>query len=288
MNLRQALATGSQLLRDFRLPSAELDAEVLLAHSISKDRTRLYAEDTLPLTVAQRRAFNELLARRASREPIAYLTGRREFFGLMLQVNRHVLIPRPETEVLVELALKRISEMGARRPQIIDVGTGSGAIAIAVAKSATREKQPRVTAVDISSDALTTARINARTHKVIQKISLRRSDLLSEVSGPFDLILANLPYLTNAQIAELPADIKEYEPMHALSGGADGLHWYEKLLRQLPRVSHEATIALFEIGPNLKSGFETLAHSILGADTRIDFHPDLAGRIRIAEVRKRA
>jgi release factor glutamine methyltransferase len=286
MNLRQALATGSQLLRDFRLPSAELDAEVLLAHSISKDRTRLYAEDTLPLTIAQKRAFNQLLARRASREPIAYLTGRREFFGLMLQVNRHVLIPRPETEILVELALKRIADINTRRPQIVDVGTGSGAIAIAVAKNATKDKQSRVTAVDISGEALDTARLNARTHKVIQKISLRRSDLLSEITGQFDLVLANLPYLTNAQIAELPADIKEYEPMHALSGGADGLHWYEKLLRQLPSVSHPGTIALFEIGPNLKAGFETLAQSILGAGTRIDFHPDLAGRIRVAEVRK--
>lgn len=280
MNIRQALISGSQLLNDFKLPGAELDAELLLSHAVSKDRTKLYGDHKLPLTDSQRTYYHTLLSRRASREPLAYLVGRKEFFGLPLIVNRNVLIPRPETETLVELALAHASGLG--RPRIIDVGTGSGAIALAIAS---QHKKARITAVDISSSALDVARSNAKKLKTEQRIIFRRSDLLSDAPGTYDLVLANLPYLTNDQIKELPADIRSFEPYHALAGGPDGLYWYERLLKQLPHVSEEGTVLFAEIGPNLKTGFEALVKTNVPTATALRFHPDLAGRIRVAEVR---
>ncbi len=279
MNIRQALISGSQLLNDFKLPGAELDAELLLSHAVSKDRTKLYGDHKLPLTDSQKKFYNDLLSRRASREPLAYLVGRKEFYGLPLTVNRHVLIPRPETETLVEIALKHATDFG--KPRVIDVGTGSGAIALAVAS---QHKKARITAVDISANALDVARRNAKDLKTEQRITFRRSDLLSDAAGPFDLVLANLPYLTNEQIKDLPADIREFEPYHALAGGPDGLYWYERLLKQLPIVSQAGTVLLAEIGPNLKAGFEAVAKRHLPRATLV-FHPDLAGRVRVAEVR---
>lgn len=280
MNVQQALVTGMQLLRDFKVPSAELDAEVLLAFALSKDRTKLYSESEIPLTTAQRKHYQDMLARRASREPVAYLTGRREFYNLPLMTNRHVLIPRPETETLVELALERIRSSGLERVRVLDVGTGSGAIALAVAAN---EKKSRVTAVDISTEALDTARQNAQRLKLAQRVGFKRSDLLSQVEGRYDLVLANLPYLTTDQIRELPADIREFEPTVALSGGPDGLHVYERLLRQLPTIATPTTRVLCEIGPNLKSGFEHLVRQYLGSHRQVRFHPDMAGRVRVAE-----
>lgn len=281
MNIQQALVTGTQLLRDFKIPSAEIDAEVLLAHTLSKERTKLYSESEIPLTQSQRALFKDLLARRASKEPVAYLTGKREFYGLPFLINHHVLIPRPETESLVEQALASIAHSGFGKVRVLDVGTGSGAIALAVAHSARKAK---VTAVDISSQALEVARLNARRLKLAQAVSFKRSDLLSSVNGPFDLITANLPYLTLEQIRELPGDIREYEPNLALSGGPDGLHVYEKLLRQLPSVAAPTTRVLCEIGPNLKSGFAHLVQQLLGGSAKVSFYPDLAGRIRVAQI----
>ncbi|MFO0705047.1 MAG: HemK/PrmC family methyltransferase [Candidatus Andersenbacteria bacterium] len=130
MNIQQALVTGTQLLRDFKIPSAEIDAEVLLAHTLSKERTKLYSESEIPLTQSQRALFKDLLARRASKEPVAYLTGKREFYGLPFLINHHVLIPRPETESLVEQALASIAHSGFGKVRVLDVGTGSGAIAL--------------------------------------------------------------------------------------------------------------------------------------------------------------
>lgn len=280
MNLKQALANGTQLLRDFRVESAELDAELLLAHAISRPREHVYTQDDLPLTTAQRKTYRQLLARRASREPVAYLTGVREFYGLPLDVTRHVLIPRPETETLVELALAALRRSQQARPRIVDVGTGSGAIALALAKHATHA---RVTAVDVSSEALNLARQNATRLKLAQRISFRRSDLLSHVKGPVDLVCANLPYLTNQQLRELPTDVRDYEPNLALSGGPDGLFWYERLLRQLPAVASDGAVLLCEIGPNLKQGFERLAATV-APKAKLRFYPDLAGRIRVAEL----
>lgn len=281
MNVQQALTNGTQLLRDFKVPSAELDAEILLAHAVSKNRTKLYSDSDLPLTESQRKVFNDLLARRASREPVAYLVGEREFYGLPFYISRQVLIPRPETERLVEIALKRLEEMGTARPRLADIGTGSGAIAIAIASN---DKKVKVTALDLSPEALKLARRNAKRHKVFQSISFKRSDLLSEAGGPFDLIVANLPYLTNRQITDLPNDIKEYEPRLALAGGPDGLHIYERLLGQLQNATHEASIVLCEIGPNLKTGFEQLVKCLLPQETRVRFYDDLAGRTRVAEI----
>lgn len=281
MNLKQALANGTQLLRDFRIENAELDAELLLAHAVSRPREHVFAQDRLSLTSSQRKTFRQLLARRASREPVAYLVGTREFYGLPLAVSRHVLIPRPETETLVELALAALRRGDVSAPRIVDVGTGSGAIALALAKHATHA---RITAVDVSAEALALARRNAIRLKLGQRVTFRRSDLLSRVRGPVHLICANLPYITNRQLDELPADVREYEPRLALAGGPDGLFWYERLLRQVPAIAANRAVVLCEIGPNLKTGFERIVSRVLPR-AALTFYPDLGARVRVAEVR---
>ncbi|MDP2587598.1 MAG: peptide chain release factor N(5)-glutamine methyltransferase [bacterium] len=280
MNVQQALVTGMQLLRDFKVGSAELDAEILLAHSVSKERTKLYADAKLPLTDSQKKLYQDLLARRASKEPVAYLVGQREFYNITLLTNRHVLIPRPETETLVEIALDRINKIGKRRVRVLDIGTGSGAIALAIAKNSRKAK---VTAADISNEALDVARHNAKRLRLAQSLSFKRSDLLAQLPGQFDLIVANLPYLTTEQIRELPGDIREYEPNLALSGGPDGLHVYEKLLQQLTALGTGPTRVLCEIGPNLKSGFTHLVGATIGPECSVAYHKDMSGRIRVAE-----
>jgi len=281
MNVKQALANGSQLLRDFKHESAELDAELLLSHAVSKTREQLYAHDEIPLTSGQRKSYRQLLERRASGEPVAYLLGTREFMDLGLEVNRHVLIPRPETETLVERVLAWIESAPQKKPRVIDVGTGSGAIALALAKHA---KRARIVAVDISRKALDQASKNARAQRLNKRVMFKRSDLLSHVQGPFDCIVANLPYLTNEQLKTIPTDVKDFEPSYALAGGPDGLFWYEKLLPQARIVLPKGGVIFLEIGPNLKMGIERLVKTILPSSTVLRFHQDLSGRIRIAEI----
>lgn len=281
MNVKQALANGSQLLRDFKLESAELDAELLLSHAVSKSREQLYSHDDIPLTSQQRKSYRRLLERRASGEPVAYLLGKREFMDLPLEVNRHVLIPRPETETLVERVLEWIQVAPMRKPRIVDVGTGSGAIALSLAKHA---QKARIIAVDISRQALDQASKNARELRLHKRVQFKRSDLLSHVQGPFDCIVANLPYLTNEQLRSIPADVRDFEPHHALAGGPDGLYWYEKLLTQAKSILAPGGTMFIEIGPNLRLGTERLVKNVFPSSSTLRFHRDLAGRVRIAEI----
>ncbi len=281
MRIKEALNNGCQLLREFKLPSAELDAELLLAHSLSKSRSDLYSHSEISLTPAQRKNYRQLLARRASSEPVAYLVSQKEFYGYPFFVNNAVLIPRPETETLVEQVIDNARTGGYLKPRILEIGTGSGAVAISVAKQLGKA---RLTAADVSREALKLARKNARDLKVNQRIKFVHSDLLSNIRGRFDIIAANLPYLTTAQMQELPRDIKKYEPKLALNGGPDGLYLYNQLLKQLTRITKPGSTLLCEIGPNIKIGFEMLVKNILPTNTKITFHQDLAGRTRVVRV----
>lgn len=221
---------------------ARLQAELLLAHALGTTRENVLARLDEPMApdIAARYAAN--VARRAQHEPLAYIIGKQKFYGLDFVVDRRVMIPRHETELLVQLALER-----ARRktsPVIVDVGTGAGVLAITLAHHLS---DARVIAIDISREALDVARLNAQRIGVDAHIEFIESDLLECLTTPFDVLVANLPYIPRARFDELPREIRAFEPRLALDGGEDGLAVFRRLLAQLPAHAARGALALLEI-----------------------------------------
>lgn len=268
--------------------SPALTAQVLLAHVTGLTRTQVLARPEQPLSEAQQAQFAALLARAAEGEPLAYLTGEREFCGLAFWVDHHVLVPRPETELLVELG------SAARPRRILDVGTGSGCLAIALA---VRLPQAMVMAVDIAPEALALARRNAARHGVERRLTFIKSDLLSAwlpssdpfatnlpVARPpaFDLIVANLPYIDSDELRGLA--VARHEPALALDGGPGGLKLIERLLRQAPRFLAPHGLLLLEIGAAQSVPALALARAAF-PHASVTVHQDLAGLDRVVALR---
>lgn len=219
------LTWTKQYFADKGVASPRLDAEVLLSHILGKDRMYLYVNFDQPLEPTELAAFREAVKKRAQRVPVAYITGRREFFGLSFAVTPAVLIPRPDTEVLVEAAQGRLQ--GRTSPLVLDIGTGSGAIIISLLH---KLPEARGTAVDISNEALTVARANAGRLGVGDRLELMRGDLFAPVADRvFDAIVSNPPYIADADLAHLEPELR-CEPQAALAGGADGLDFYRRLV----------------------------------------------------------
>lgn len=251
--------------------SPRLDAEILLAHVLGTDRLRLILDHQALVEPEDGASFERLVSRRKGREPVAYLTGRRHFRALELEVDRRVLIPRPETEELVEVAVALLPE-GAR---VLDVGTGSGAIALALAAE---RPDLVVEGVDVSPDALAIAGRNRM--KLNLDVSLRIGDLL-EGASPVDAVLANLPYVEEG--AELPVGVAEFEPALALRGGDDGLALIRRLAAQLAAREWPAW-ALLEIG---EAQGPAAAGLLRGAGfAEVEVRADLSGRDRIVLARR--
>jgi release factor glutamine methyltransferase len=249
------------------------DAEVLLAHVLGGDQAALLTHPERLLSPAQADRFENLLRRRLASEPIQYLTGAQEFFGLLLEVSPHVLIPRPETEHLVEAVLERFG--GEAKARIVDVGTGSGAIAVALAHALTRS---RVTAVDFSSAALEVARRNAQRHGVMERVRLLHSDLLAAIdSADFDAVVSNPPYIADGELLE--PQVSNYEPHSALYAGPTGLEIYERLIPQARRVLKPQGWLVLEIGHGQQPALEAL----LSGWRAVRFLPDLQGIPRVVE-----
>ena len=207
--------------------NSRLDAEVLLSHVLGKDRLYLYVHFDQPLESAELTAYREAVRQRAARLPVAYITGHKEFMGLDFSVSAPVLIPRPDTEILVEAALERLAAKPA--PRVADLGTGSGAIIVSLLQ---RLAAARGVAVDISPDALAVAKENGRRHGVEERLECRRGDLFTPLNGEtFDAILSNPPYISDAQMRELSPEVLQ-EPTLALAGGADGLNFYRRLVAE--------------------------------------------------------
>ena len=275
--LRDLLAHGADLLRRASIETPELDAALLLGHLLGRDRATLYAHllDDAPPDIPA--AFDALIERRSRREPVAYLTGTKEFMGLTFAVNAAVLVPRPETELLVEWAARWL----AARPNaawVVDVGTGSGAIAVSLASIATHVQ---ALASDISRKALAVARFNARRQNVAGRVAFVCGDLLSWLGQPVTMILANLPYLTDAQTDA--ADLRA-EPRGALAGGGgDGFGFYRALIPQIPGRLTPGGACAFEIDPS-----QTEIAAALCAETfpaaSVAVHDDLAGFARFVTV----
>ena len=205
------------------MESPRLDAELLIADALALTRLQLYTQHDQPLIAPELAAVRERVRRRSRREPVAYITGTRGFWSLDLQVDRRVLIPRPETELLIEKALDFLKPF--RQPRIVDVGTGSGCIALTLAKE---RPDARVLAIDTSPDALAVAAANR--DRLELPVTLQRGDLLQGVEGPFDLIVSNPPYIASGEIAGLMPDVARHEPRLALDGGPDGLDLIRRLL----------------------------------------------------------
>ncbi len=277
MTLRELLATGVARLRAAGIDSAEMDASLLLADMQAISRAALYARlpEDAPAAVAV--AYERAIVRRANGEPVAYIVGRKEFFGLDFAVSPAVLVPRPETEPLVQWAIDWLQER-VLPARVVDVGTGSGAIAVAVAHTV---GTAHVFAADISLEAVRVARRNARAHGVGARIGFVSGNLLSWLGQPADLVLANLPYLTGAQMDE-PSIAAE--PLLALAGGdADGFGLYRRLIPQVAERLMPGGAFAFEIDP---AQAEIAVASCQSAfpNAAIAVHDDLAGCARFVTV----
>ena len=316
-SVRDAVAAGAKLLRDAGIDSARLDAEVLLRHVLEVEKAEFYLGFDMGLDETAEREFHKLLSRRAGREPVAYITGHKEFWSLDFVVTPAALIPRPETELLVELALARATRVapphaslspifggegkGERArdsrsdafayldcrppPKILDLGTGSGAIAVSLAKEL---PQARIGAVDISAGAIEVARLNARRHGIEDRVEFFCGDLFEAVADEregFDLIVANPPYIRCGDLAGLAPEIRQWEPIMALNGGADGLLYYRRIVAEAGDYLKGGGSILIELGDAMGDAVARLFAAAGGFETA-QVYRDYAGKERVIAAAK--
>ena len=289
-DIRAALKFALSQFRSAAVPSHTLAAELLLMKVLGCDRTWLYAHPEAHLTEEQRDAFTQLVARRCAGEPTQYLIGRQEFWGRDFEVGPGVLIPRPETEHVVEVALELLGPPRADEQfRIADIGTGTGCLAISLALALPHST---VVATDISESALVYARRNAETHGAARRIEFLRCNLLDGVpavpggapAAPFDLIVSNPPYIARSEAAALQLEIREHEPPEALFGGPAGHELYPALINQSGNALRASGVLVLEIGYNSASRVRSLLDSASWKDVRL--MEDLAGIPRVIAARK--
>ena len=277
-----AIQSTRLALRKAGIDEAPLEAEVLVRHVTGIDRAALYADPDRTITDAESRQLAALLARRLQREPLPYIMGHWEFYGLDYIVNNSVLIPRPETETLVEEALITALPMaqGNQPITIVDVGTGSGCVALTLAKHL---PQASVVATDVSPDALAVARQNIERHNGQSQVRLVECDLISGVEGPIDIIVSNPPYIPDGDIPTLQPEVANYEPRVALGGGDDGLSIIRRLLDHSSKLLSPNGAVILEFNPPQADALVSMALSIWpNAKPRVV--KDLAGLDRVLVV----
>jgi len=310
MDIRTALKQGLAQLRDAQVPSYTLAAELLLLHVLGRNRTWIYSHPEEELSSEEAQRYSEFLRRRIAGEPTQYLTGKQEFWGLEFEITTDVLIPRPETEHVIEVALDRLAvrEIRAGRRQtlsgegllIADIGTGSGCLAIALAKELPAAS---IVATDISPAALAVARRNAERHDVANRIHFVESNLLDKVctgcalpeaanespvtnheSLLFDLMVSNPPYIGRREAPTLMREVREHEPEIALYGGEEGYEFYADLITQVAMLLKPGGILVLELGHNSLSAVQ----SLLDAPTwgNVGVTNDLAGIPRVLAAEK--
>lgn len=283
--IKDALEHAMSTLAQADQPAPRLDAQVLLGYVLNVDRARLYAYPERLLTSQQEEQFHLLLERRKRGEPVAYLLGHKEFFGLDFLVDKRVLIPRPETELLVEVALNSIRAMldAGQPPLVADIGTGSGAIPITLAVQEPR--LPYLYATDISAEALEVARINCQRHSVEQRVRLLHGDLLSPLPEPVDVLTANLPYVGTGEMDMLAPDVRAYEPHLALFSGTQGLDLLYRFFTEAQQSGKlkEHALLLLEIGYQQREPLKRLL-SELWPQATVTFAKDFSGWDRLLRV----
>jgi len=279
VTIKEALHQAAKTLTAHAIDDASLEAELILMHLLGIERAHLYTRLEEELSPGDGAALAQLICRRLAHEPLAYIIGHREFFGHDFHVAPGVLIPRAESELLVEEAVDFMNHRFPKSdPLIAEIGTGSGAIAISLALLLPRA---RVYATDISPRALEIAAINCERHKV--RVHLLEGDLLAPLPEPVDIIIANLPYIRDGELNGLSAEIRMYEPVVALAGGGDGLDKMRQLLVNAPEKLRPGGVILLEIGPAQGPALTSLAKGLFSG-AEIALVQDLSGVARVLKV----
>lgn len=243
MNISTAVATASLILQNAEIPEPRREASALLAFVLRKEPVFLIAHPEYQLIADESSVFDTIIRRRAAREPFHYITGQKEFFGLAFKVSPAVLIPRPETEILVEEAIKLLRPV--QNAEFYEIGVGSGCISISILSGV---PDGSAVAVDISEAALDVAAQNAERHNVTERVELITADLFAGLNRKFDAIVTNPPYIPDNELEVLQAEVKTYEPHSALFGGSDGLDIIRRIVNEAPYFLHPNGFIMIEIG----------------------------------------
>jgi release factor glutamine methyltransferase len=284
-SIARAIVEAAQILRRAGVPEARREAASLLEHLTGRDRTFMITHAETALAASDVRALRGLVERRASGEPLQYITGHQEFYGLDFEVTPDVLIPRPETELLVETALELLEETAQPGLRICDVGTGSGCIPISILHE---RAQVEAVGLDISVPALRVAARNAARHGVRERLKLVASDCFSGLNtshARFSMIVSNPPYVAEGALAGLQREVRDHEPRVALTPGGDGLRVIRQLIMDAPRFLKAGGHLLMEIGFDQHEAVGNLIDSEVWK--LLDIHKDLQGIQRIVALRKK-
>ena len=284
MLIRDILNVAARHFETAGIPSARLDAEVLLAFCLGCERLDFFKNPAMPINEKTLTLFQKLVARRLKWEPVAYITSRKEFWSFVLEVNNSVLIPRPDTEVLVEEALDVCNQIDSAEIKILDIGTGSGAIALSLAKEA---RHAVIVATDISAAALAVAGKNARNLALDSQIKFLQGNLFEPVRDFFDIIVSNPPYIAADDYNKLPAGVRDYEPPEALLAGANGLDFYQKIINEACGHLKSDGWLLLEIGATQKARVADIIEASRQYSD-ISIRNDYAGLPRVIKARRKS
>lgn len=281
----EALRRASFCLKEAGIEGPVIEAEIMLAHLLKTDRLQLFLKraEILPRNVES--SFSGMVERRIKGEPAAYITGEKYFFGRPFQVNENVLIPRPETELIIERALQfSMNKSDTGITEAIDLGTGSGVLAVTLAAEL---PDIHLSAVDISREALALAAKNAMRHAVAENINFYEGDYFDALSKVkprprFNMVLSNPPYLSSEEIEKLPREIKFFEPVEALHGGEDGMDGYRKIMGGIAKYTGSRCLVLLEIGSTQQEAVYKMCIET-GLFKKLSWHRDLAGHPRVIE-----
>ena len=276
MTLKQTLSQAREILAANNIEDASIESELLLRHMLKINRVQLYLDLSRELSLKQEKTFWQLIKRRLNGEPTAYITGHREFYGLDFYVDLRVLIPRPESELLVEKALQLAQSRHIS--MIADIGSGCGAIAISLALNL---PQTKIYATDISASALEVALFNCRKHGVVDRICLLHGDMLDPIPEPVDLIIANLPYVKRLEVSQ--TGLANFEPLLAVNGGSDGLEKIRQLCRQVSGKLRPQGCLLLEIGQGQGGEVTTFLRRLFPLGV-VEVTPDLRGIERVVSL----
>jgi release factor glutamine methyltransferase len=285
LTVNRALTAETARLRATS-PTPRLDVEILLAHVLGTTRERLYAIPERQLTADERARLRALVGRRAQSEPVAYLTGRKAFRDIELELNEATLIPRPETETLVEVALEKLKELAGHALSVLDIGTGSGAVALAIAHE---HPTVHVVGTDVQYRALEMARLNAGRLGLSARVEFLVSDLFDDLppGGMFDVIVCNPPYIADGDLADTPPDVHRFEPHVALLGGAAGMDFYHRLVPAAPPFLRPGGWLALEIAEDKASEVRAVFEEC-HRYAPIEVHNDLGGGARVVAGRERS
>ena len=286
--IKTLLKASTDYLEKKGIESPRLTSEVLLAHQLGVDRVYLYINFDRPLSRMEISGYRALIKRRLRREPLQYITGVQEFWSLEFSVDKRVLIPRPETELLVEICLSRVQNRiwaDGRSPCILDLGTGSGILAICLAKEM---PDARILATDVSRDALELARQNAEAHGVLGRIEFRQGDLwepLRDQGILFDMILSNPPYVASEDYNQLPPEVRDHEPKKALDGDRGGMKYLEQIIAGSVEFLEPGGWVMLEMAPDQTPKALSMIDGIEGYGEKLRIK-DYTHRYRVVAVQR--